>query len=156
MLTEALKTAAGKLAADLVGWRRDLHRHPELGFEEHRTAGFITERLQELGLELKTGLGGTGVVGLLRAHKACGPAVLLRADMDALPIHEVAGREYGSTIDGCMHACGHDGHMAMLLGAATLLVGRRDELTRDVLFCFSIAVSAAAAAIWSDRSNVSR
>jgi amidohydrolase len=134
-----LKSEATDLTPDLVAWRRDLHRHPELGFEEHRTAGFITERLQALGLELKTGLGGTGVVGLLRAGEPTGPAVLLRADMDALPIREVEGRDYGSTVDGCMHACGHDGHMSMLLGAATLLAGRRDALKRDVLFCFQPA-----------------
>jgi amidohydrolase len=137
--TEALKAEAAKLAADLVAWRRELHRYPELGFEERRTAGFVTDRLEQLGLELKTGVGITGVLGLLRAPRPAGPAVLLRADMDALPIHEVEGREYGSTIEGRMHACGHDGHMAMLLGAATMLASRRDELRRDVLFCFQPA-----------------
>ena len=101
-------------------WSRggvSLHRHPELGFEERRTAGFVVERLRELGVEVREGVGETGVLGLLRAERSDGPAVMLRADMDALPIQEAAGREYGSTVDGKMHACGHDGHMAMMLGA---------------------------------------
>jgi amidohydrolase len=136
---EALKADAERLTPELVAWRRDLHRHPELGFEERRTAEFVASRLGEIGLELKTGVGRTGVVGLLRAPAGSGPAVLLRADMDALPIQEVAGREYGSTVAGRMHACGHDGHMAMLLGAATVLAARRDALCRDVLFCFQPA-----------------
>jgi amidohydrolase len=134
-----IKAEAERLATDLVAWRRDLHRHPELGFEEHRTAKFVVSRLERLGLEIRTGVGTTGVVGLLRAPRAEGPAVLLRADMDALPIHEIEGREYGSTIDGRMHACGHDGHVAMLLGAATLLSGRPEALRRDVVFCFQPA-----------------
>jgi amidohydrolase len=136
---DELKAEAEGLGADLVSWRRELHRHPELGFEEHRTAEFVAGHLDRLGLEVRTGVGVTGVVGLLRATKSQGPAVLLRADMDALPIQEVGGREYGSSIDGCMHACGHDGHMAMMLGAATLLVSRREALPRDVLFCFQPA-----------------
>jgi amidohydrolase len=136
-----LRQGADRLAAEIVGWRRDLHRHPELGFEEHRTAERVAERLRDLGLEVRTGVAGTGVLGLLRAGSASAPtpAVLLRADMDALPIQEIDGREYGSTVPGRMHACGHDGHVAMLLGAATLLSARRTSLTRDVLFCFQPA-----------------
>jgi amidohydrolase len=134
-----LKGDAAALAGALVAWRRELHRHPELGFEERRTAGFVGARLAQLGLELRTGVATTGVVGLLRAPQASRPAVLLRADMDALPIQEVSGREYGSTVPGRMHACGHDGHVAMLLGAAELLVRRRAELRRDVVFCFQPA-----------------
>jgi amidohydrolase len=136
---DELKAEAEDLGSDLVTWRRELHRHPELGFEEHRTAKFVATRLDRLGLEVRTGVGVTGVVGLLRAARPQGPAVLLRADMDALPIQEVGGREYGSGVDGCMHACGHDGHMSMLLGAATLLMRRRDALRRDVVFCFQPA-----------------
>ena len=131
-----LKQDAARLAPLLVGWRRELHQQPELGFEEQRTAAFVEARLRELGFEPWTGVAGTGVVGTLRATESRGKAVLLRADMDALPIQETEGREYGSQVPGKMHACGHDGHMAMLLGAATLLAGRRDELTRDVVFCF--------------------
>jgi amidohydrolase len=123
----------------MVEWRRALHRHPELGFEEHRTAAFIAERLRSLGLEVRTEIARTGVVGVLRAPEAAGPAVLLRSDMDALPVQEIEGREYGSRVPGKMHACGHDGHMAMLLGAATVLCEHRDELRRDVVFCFQPA-----------------
>ncbi len=122
---DELHAEAAALADDLVAWRRDLHRHPELGFEEHRTAEFVAGRLRELGLEVHTGLAGTGVVGVLRASRAGAPGVLLRADMDALPIQEVGGREYGSTVDGRMHACGHDGHTSMLLGAAKYLAETR-------------------------------
>jgi amidohydrolase len=127
------------MAPELVAWRRHLHQRPELGFEERETAAFVADRLRALGLEVHTGIAHTGVVGILRASKARGPAVLLRADMDALPIHEVEGREYGSRVEGKMHACGHDGHVAMMLGAATLLKDRAKLLGRDVVFCFQPA-----------------
>jgi len=140
--SSTLRREAEGLASDLVSWRRELHRHPELGFAERRTASLVASELGRLGLEVRTGVAVTGVVGLLRAAQAAGPAILLRADMDALPIQEVAGREYGSTVAGCMHACGHDGHTAMLLGAATLLAGRRAALSRDVVFCFQPAEEA--------------
>jgi len=119
-----------------VAWRRHLHGRPELGFEEHETAAFVAERLRALGLAVTTGVARTGVVAVLPAAKAARGAVLLRADMDALPVQEVEGRAYGSEIPGRMHACGHDGHMAMLLGAAALLVEERERLDRDVVFCF--------------------
>ena len=127
---------ADAMASQLVTWRRQIHQHPELGFEEEKTSAFVAERLRELGLEVRTGLAYTGVVGILRAGRKTDAAVLLRADMDALPVQEVEGREYGSKIAGKMHACGHDGHTAMLLGAATLLAPRAAELARDVVFCF--------------------
>ena len=136
---DRLKDEAASLGAELSRWRRELHRHPELAFAEHRTAGFVAARLGELGFELKTEVAGTGVVGLLRAPQPAGRGVLLRADMDALPIQEVCGRDYGSTAPGRMHACGHDGHVAMLLGAATLLARRRASLARDVVLCFQPA-----------------
>lgn len=139
MTTDRLRERAGQLQARIVEWRRELHRHPELGFEERRTAAFVAERLHALRLEVRTGVARTGVVGVLRAPEAIGAAVLLRSDMDALPVHEVAGREYGSVVAGKMHACGHDGHMAMMLGAATLLSESRSELRRDVVFCFQPA-----------------
>lgn len=139
-MNDPLKNEAAALAADLIAWRRDLHGHPELGFEEHRTAAFVAERLGAIGLDrVETGVAKTGVVGVLRAPSPGRPAVLLRADMDALPIQEVEGRDYGSTVPGKMHACGHDGHVAMLLGAASLLAKRRAELSRDVVFCFQPA-----------------
>ena len=131
-----LKSRVQKLGESLVGWRRTLHRRPELGFEEHETAAFVAARLRELGADVKTGVGRTGVVGVLRAPAAKRPPVLLRADMDALPIEEAPGRPYGSEIAGRMHACGHDGHMAMLLGAATVLADVRKRLDRDVVLCF--------------------
>ena len=135
-----LRAAAQRLASEIVAWRRELHRHPELGFEEHRTAAFVADHLRRLGVEeVRTGVARTGVLGIVRAHDASEPPVLLRADMDALPIQEIEGREYGSTVPGRMHACGHDGHTAMLLGAAALLVERREALCRDVVLCFQPA-----------------
>jgi amidohydrolase len=131
--------AAERISGEMVDWRRALHRHPELGFEERETAAFVNGHLEDLGLEIHSGIAETGIAAILHAPSVTGPAVLLRADMDALPIQEVAGRDYGSRIDGLMHACGHDGHVAMLLGAATLLAERRDGLARDVLFCFQPA-----------------
>jgi len=139
MSHDHLRRASDKLAADLVAWRRELHRHPELGFEERRTANWIEERLGALGLEVRSGLARTGVAGLLRAGQRRKPAILLRAEMDGLPIQEAAGRDYGSRTPGTMHACGHDAHMAMLLGAATLLAPLAGRLPRDVLFCFQPA-----------------
>ncbi len=133
---DTLKKRADALATELIAWRRDLHRHPELGFEENRTAGFVAETLASLNIEIKTGIAETGVVGLIRGRDSKRPGVLLRADMDGLPIQEVAGREYGSCHDGVMHACGHDGHTSMLLGAATMLAESRESLDRDVVLCF--------------------
>lgn len=123
--------------ASLVAIRRDLHAHPELGFEETRTAGIVASFLADCGLEVISGLGGTGVVGTLRG-KSEGPHIALRADMDALAMPEAADRPYRSTIDGRMHACGHDGHTAMLLGAARALSGRSD-LAGTVHFVFQPA-----------------
>lgn len=106
--------------AEMTAWRHDLHRHPEFGFEEHRTAAFVAERLRSFGIEVAEGVGGTGVVGTLRRGSA-NRAIALRADMDALRISEPSGRAHGSTAPGLMHACGHDGHTSMLLGAARML-----------------------------------
>jgi amidohydrolase len=136
---DTLKQNAERLGPEIVTWRRHLHRHPELGFQEHRTAAFVAERLRALGLEVKTGVARTGVVARLAAGSASQSPILLRADMDALPIQEEPGPEYASTVPGAMHACGHDGHVAMLLGAASLLASRRDALPRDVTFVFQPA-----------------
>lgn len=116
---------ADELAPELVALRRDLHRHPELGFQEHRTAGRVAAALEELGLPVHRGVARTGVVADIVNGE--GPTVALRADMDALPILEDADHDYASESPGIMHACGHDGHVAGLLGAARLLVGARDE-----------------------------
>ena len=105
---------------DLIAFRRDIHAHPELGFKEHRTAGRIAEALRAQGLEVHEGIGGTGVVGVLKVGE--GQRTLgLRADMDALPFDEQTNLSYASTVPGCFHGCGHDGHIAMLLGAVQVL-----------------------------------
>lgn len=105
---------------ELVATRRDVHRHPELAYEETRTAGLVAERLRALGYEPTTGVGGTGVVAVLEGEQE-GPCVMLRADMDALPVQEANDVDYRSTIDGRMHACGHDCHVAALLTSARML-----------------------------------
>ncbi len=113
---------------------KDLHAHPELGFEETRTSAIVADKLQSYGVdEVHTGLGGTGVVALVHGKTAGNRRVGLRADMDALPIHEVTGLEYASTNPGVMHACGHDGHTTMLLGAAKYLAETRDFAGTAVL-----------------------
>lgn len=111
---------------ELTGWRQNLHAHPETAFEEHRTAEFVVERLTSFGIEIHRGLAGTGVVGTLHGAKGDGPAIGLRADMDALHIEEKNDFGYKSTVPGKMHACGHDGHMTMLLGAAKYLSETRN------------------------------
>ncbi len=117
------------------GLRRDFHRHPELGFREVRTAGIVAAELEKLGLEVTKGIGGTGVVALLEGPRS-GPTLLLRFDMDALPIQEQTGAEYASENDGVMHACGHDGHTAIGLTVARLLHDHREELNGSLKFCF--------------------
>ncbi|HEX5326803.1 MAG TPA: M20/M25/M40 family metallo-hydrolase, partial [Acetobacteraceae bacterium] len=110
---------------ELTAIRRDIHANPELGLEEHRTADIVARKLEEWGIEVHRGVGGTGVVGVLRSGN--GPqAIGLRADMDALPIEEATNLPYRSRTRGTMHACGHDGHTTMLLGAARYLAETRD------------------------------
>jgi amidohydrolase len=114
------------LHAEITTWRRDIHAHPELRYDVHRTAGLVAEKLKSFGCdEVVPGIGQTGVVGVIRGHKA-GKVVGLRADMDALPIEEETDLPYKSTVPGKMHACGHDGHTAMLLGAAKYLAETRN------------------------------
>src|SRR5215468_6728486 len=109
------------LQPDIQAWRRDIHQHPELLYDVHRTAAFVAERLKEFGCdEVVTGMGRTGVVGLIKGRKPAADgqeirALGLRADMDALPLDEITGVPYASKNKGAMHACGHDGHTAMLL-----------------------------------------
>ncbi|MEO8669378.1 MAG: M20 aminoacylase family protein, partial [Bauldia sp.] len=122
---------------DIAAWRQDLHRYPEILYEVHRTAASVAERLREFGVdEIATGIGRTGVVGVIRGrHTKSGKVIGLRADMDALPIREETGKPYASTIEGKMHACGHDGHTAMLLGAARYLAETRNfDGTAIVIF----------------------
>lgn len=151
MAGEKIRKAAAALSERLVAFRRDFHQFPEIGFEERRTAGIIAGRLRELGLDdVKTGVAHTGVVGLLRgrgtpaesgaeAAERSGRTVALRADMDALPIEEATGAPYASKQPRRMHACGHDAHAAMLLGAAEVLAGLRDWLPGNVKFIFQPA-----------------
>lgn len=131
---------------ELIARRRDFHMHPELAFEEHRTSGIVAEVLNELGLEVQTGVGQTGVVAILDGAKD-GPTVLVRADMDALPIVEENATEYVSQTPGVMHACGHDGHTAIGLGVARLLNQYRDQIAGRIKFVFQPAEEIGAGAL---------
>ena len=112
---------------EITAWRRDIHAHPELLYDVHRTAASVADKLRHFGCdEVATGIGRTGVVGVIRGGKGSGRTIALRADMDALPIEEATGAPYQSTVPGKMHACGHDGHTAMLLGAARYLAETRN------------------------------
>ena len=125
-------------ADDLVAIRRDFHAHPELGFEEVRTSGIVAQELARYGVTVHRGIGGTGVVGVLEGRTGSGRRIALRADMDALPIEEETNLPYRSTVPGKMHACGHDGHTTMLLGAARYLAETRD-FDGTALFVFQPA-----------------
>lgn len=140
-LEEALK-----INDETIARRRDFHQHPELGLEEVRTAGIVADTLRELGLEVTTGVGVTGVVGLLRGASET-PTLLLRFDMDALPIQEDTGAEYASQNPGKMHACGHDSHMAVGLSVAKLLAARRESLPGTIKFVFQPAEEGAGGAM---------
>src|SRR5215210_5393269 len=125
------------MQAEVAAWRRDIHAHPEILFDVHRTAASVADKLKSFGCdEVVTGIGRTGVVGVIRGKKGGGSrAIGLRADMDALPIEEATGLSYASTVPGKMHACGHDGHTAMLLGAARYLAETRNfDGTAVVIF----------------------
>lgn len=131
---------------DLTEWRRDLHRNPELGYQEHRTASVIAEKLSSWGFDaIETGIAKTGIVGVLHGRNGPGEAILLRTDMDALPILEETGHDHASQNTGVMHACGHDGHMTMLLGAAKHLSETRN-FDGTVYFCFQPAEEVGAGA----------
>lgn len=123
-----IKNRFTDLHAEITEWRHDFHRHPEIMFETHRTSALAAERLTAFGCdEIVTGIAKTGVIGVIKGKSATSGKVLgLRADMDALPIHEETGADYTSTIPGAMHACGHDGHTSMLLGAAKYLCETRN------------------------------
>lgn len=138
LATVSLHSAAAALADQLVADRRHFHRNPELGLQEHETATYIAKRLRKLGIEHQTGVAKTGVVGLVKGTKP-GHTILLRADMDALPLTEETGAEYASRRPGVMHACGHDGHTAILLGVAELLSQRRDQFNGTVKLVFQPA-----------------
>jgi amidohydrolase len=145
-LEAKIREQAAAIEAKLVAWRRDIHQHPELGDQENRTARLVTEHLRSLGLEVRTGIARTGVVGILKGAKP-GRTVALRADMDALPVKEPGGLSFASHAKGqhwgkevdVMHACGHDTHTAMLMAAAEVLAGMKDDLPGTVQFSFQPA-----------------
>jgi amidohydrolase len=137
-MTVNFKTQAEALRDELIARRRDFHQHPELAFEEMRTAGIVAQELTKLGLEVQSGVGKTGVVAILEG-KHDGPTVLVRADMDALPIREENQTGYTSQTSGKMHACGHDGHTAIALGVAKLLSPLREQMAGRIKFVFQPA-----------------
>ncbi len=144
--TASVDAAVQRVLPEVVAWRRDFHQHPELGFAETRSARVIAEHLRSLGLEVRTGVGKTGVIGVLRGARP-GRTVALRADMDALPVQEATGLAFASSATGTYmgntvpvaHACGHDMHMAMLMGAAEVLAGMKDQIAGTVVFVFQPA-----------------
>jgi amidohydrolase len=133
-----LEADRAALEAELIETRRTLHRHPELAFAEHRTAELVADRLRAIGYEPRVGVGGTGVIADLDGGRP-GPTLLIRADMDALPLDEVPGRSYGSQTPGRMHACGHDAHTSALLGVAAVLARRPEQLAGRVRLLFQPA-----------------
>ena len=132
-----IRTEIKKIENMIIDWRRDFHQYPELSFKEHRTGDVIANELRSMGLEPKINVGKTGVTADLEFGD--GPTIGLRADMDALPIQETSGLSFSSKNDGVMHACGHDGHMAMLLGAAKVLTQKVDQYNGTVRFIFQPA-----------------
>ena len=137
--TLSLRDEIGEWEPELIATRRDLHMYPEIGLEEVRTSGIVAERLRAIGFaDVRTGIGVTGVKAVLRGGRP-GKTLLLRADMDALPIEEETGLAFRSQNPGMMHACGHDGHTSILLAVARLLHGHRETIPGTVVFCFQPA-----------------
>jgi amidohydrolase len=145
-LEQEIRQRAAQIESKLIAWRRDIHEHPELGEQETRTAALVAAHLRELGLEVKTGVGRTGVVAVLKGSRP-GPVVALRADMDALPVKEPDGLPFASKAKGkylgrevdVMHACGHDAHTAILMATAEVLTAMKDKLPGMVKFLFQPA-----------------
>ncbi|MDB5263144.1 MAG: N-acyl-L-amino acid amidohydrolase [Adhaeribacter sp.] len=141
-----INPAADQLEQKVISWRRDFHQHPELGNAEKRTAAIVAKHLKKLGMEVKTGVAKTGVVGILKGGKP-GPVIALRADMDALPVTERVPLPFASKVKttyngqpvGVMHACGHDSHVAILMGAAEILASMKNDLAGTVKFIFQPA-----------------
>src|SRR5215469_5328198 len=151
-LSTEIDRLASQVTPKVVSWRRDIHQHPELGNREFRTSKLVAAHLKSLGLEVREGVAHTGVVGILRGGKP-GPVVALRAGMDALPVTEPPGLAFASTerttyngVDvGVMHACGHDNHVAILMGVAEVLSGVKAQLPGTVVFLFQPAEEGAPA-----------
>lgn len=150
-----LQSEAYALRDQLVAWRRDFHRHPELGFKEFRTSGIVAKHLASLGLarSVQTGIGGTGVVGLLDGARP-GPVVMVRFDMDALPIQELNQIDYVSENAGAMHACGHDAHTAIGLGVAQIMAAHREDFAGTLKFVFQPAEEGESGALAMIRDGV--
>jgi amidohydrolase len=152
VLKNRANQTADKIESKVISWRRDFHEHPELGNNEKRTAEIIAKHLQSLGLEVKTGVAKTGVVGLLKGGKP-GPVIALRADMDGLPVIERTAVPFASKVKaqyngqevGVMHACGHDSHIAILMGVAEVLSSMKNDLAGTVKFIFQPAEEGAPA-----------
>ncbi|SFH91776.1 amidohydrolase [Tindallia magadiensis] len=144
-LKDTLKIEIEQLTDELIRLRRDFHQHPELGFEEYRTAGIVSDYLREQGIEVER-VAETGVIGILRGQED-GPVLMLRADMDALPMDEKTDVSFRSIYEGKMHACGHDGHTAMLMVAAKILAKHREEIKGTIKFVFQPNEEDAGAAI---------
>ena len=136
-IIDTIKQLARAQRDEVIGWRRWMHRHPDLSQEEYGTMEFVAERLREMGLEPRTGIGRTGVMAMLRgAHEPDSYCVALRADYDALPINEFTGLDFASEKPGVMHACGHDMHTCSLLGAVKILVQLREQIHGSLMFIF--------------------
>ena len=138
-LNNKVKSEAKSIAAELIDIRRHLHAHPELSFEETDTAAYISQLLHSWGIQHETGVGGHGIVGLIKGNHPEKQVIALRADMDALPINEQNDCSYKSLNEGVMHACGHDVHMTCLLGAAKILHQMRDQFEGTVKLIFQHA-----------------
>lgn len=142
----ALEAKVEAVYPKVVAWRRDIHEHPELGNREVRTSKLVADHLRKLGLEVRTGVAKTGVIGVLRGGRA-GPVIAIRADMDALPVAEQTGLPFASKVTAeyngktvpVMHACGHDSHTAMLMGTAEVLAGMKDRISGTIVFIFQPA-----------------
>jgi amidohydrolase len=145
-VTSELLDSARALGPGIVTDRRTIHSHPEMAYEERQTSTLVQARLRKLGIPFRSGLAETGVVGEIKGERGDGPCVLLRADMDALPIEEQSGVAFASEVPGVMHACGHDAHTAMLLGAAQLLLDRRADFCGTVKLMFQPAEEGGAGA----------
>lgn len=156
-----IETRVGAIESKLIGWRRDIHQNPELSNQEVRTAKLVADHLRSLGLEVKTGVGGTGVVGILKGGKP-GKVVALRADMDALPVKELVdlpfaskakGKHMGKEVD-VAHACGHDAHTAILMATAEVLAGMKDQVPGTVKFLFQPAEEGPSEALKGEHDHI--
>lgn len=151
-MSDPVRNAVNNRLQDMIAMRRKLHAMPELSFQETATAAYITDRLKAAGIEVHTGIGKTGVVGVVQGASD-GPSLMVRADIDGLPVNELTGLEFASK-NGAMHACGHDGHITMALTAAELLARMRDQLKGRVVFAFQPAEEIVTGAIEMEKDGL--